>query len=188
MPKEKEKLTEAQEQDTDVEAQEQDNIEQEDEGEDLFNPFADVDDEEEVVEEQEEEDDDTKKEDIKEEKSEPVEDKKARARLDAIEAVDEYLEENPDYDLVKKELREYTAKAIERGHKNPVEFALRNAKSPSYWMKLGEQRAREAIESGKSTTLRGSSASAGAGNKSQDFASMPKSDFNAMVEQVKRSR
>jgi len=181
----KEKLTEAQEQDTEVNANEQEQIVEEQEGDedDYFNPFADKE-----VEEQEEEVKEEKKEKEEEEESESevVEDKKARARLDAIEAVDDYLEENPDYQDIKKELREYTAKAIERGHSNPVEFALRNAKSPKFWMKLGEQRAREALENAKSSTLRGSSASSGVGKGSQDFSSMPKSDFNAMVEKIKR--
>lgn len=185
MAEEKEKLTEAQEQDTNVEAQEQESVEQEDE-EDLFNPFADSNEESEEQGEGEEDSKEKKKE-SDEDTQEPVKDEKARARLDAIEVVDEYLEENPEYNDIKKELREFTAKAIERGHKNPVEFAVRNAKPPKYWVSIGEKRAREALESGRSTTLRGTSASAGTGNKSQDYASMPKSDFNAMVEQVKRN-
>lgn len=183
MAEEKEKLTEAQEQDTNVDAQEQEVEEQE--SEDLFDPFADIDDDnEQEVEEQKEDQEEEKK--VKKETQEPVEDKKARAKIDAYEAVDDYIEDNPEFEDIKKELRDYTAKAIERGHSDPVEFAVRNAKSPKFWMKVGEARARQALESAKSTTLRGSSASANANRGTQDFSNMASDDFNALVNQVKR--
>ncbi len=172
--------------------QEQEGQEGEDEEEDYFNPFADVkeeDEEEEQEDEKNEEENKNKtKEVVKEKvKQESQEDLEARARLDAIDMVDEFVENNEQYADLKKELRELTAKAIQKGYSNPIEFARRNVKSPDYWIKLGEQRAKEAIENARASTIRFTSASAGVGSE-VDYEDMDKKEFEQLVEKVKSSR
>jgi hypothetical protein len=190
MAKEELNVSKGQEQEENVQANEEQDVEetQEQEDEDYFNPFVEDEDEQEEVQEEREEEEGEDKEKVKETKTEPEGDPEARARLDAIDVVDEFLEENEEYVEIKKELRELTAKAIQRGYKNPIEFARRNAKSPDYWVKVGEKRAKEAIENAQSSTIRATSASAGVGAKGQDYDSMPKGDFEQMVQSVKSNR
>ncbi|OQB05256.1 MAG: hypothetical protein BWY21_02038 [Parcubacteria group bacterium ADurb.Bin216] len=176
--------------------QEQEGQEQEGEEEDYFNPFADVkeEDEEEEQEDEKNEEEEGEEEDKKTKKvvkgkvkQESQEDLEARARLDAIDIVDEFVENNEQYADLKKELRELTAKAIQKGYSNPIEFARRNVKSPDYWIKLGEQRAKEAIENARASTIRFTSASAGVGSE-VDYEDMDKKEFEQLVEKVKSSR
>ena len=170
---------------------EQEGQEQEGEEEDYFNPFADVKGEEEEEQEDEEDEEEDKKTEkaVKEKvKQESQEDLEARARLDAIDMVDEFIEGNEQYADLKKELRELTAKAIQKGYSNPIEFARRNVKSPDYWIKLGEQRAKEAIENARASTMRFTSASAGVGDDKADYENMSKKEFEQLVEKVKSSR
>jgi hypothetical protein len=191
MAKEELNVSKGQEQEENVQANEEQDVEntQEQDDEDYFNPFVeDEDGQEEEVQEDKGEEEGEDKEKVKDTKTEQEGDPEARARLDAIDVVDEFLEENEEYVEIKKELRELTAKAIQRGYKNPIEFARRNAKSPDYWVKVGERRAKEAIENAQSSTIRATSASAGVGAKGQDYDSMPKGDFEQMVQSVKSNR
>ena len=88
--------------------------------EDYFNPFADVSENEGVEE--------VKEENVEEKKEAPVvidnthnELQEVKATVQAQREVTKLVRDNPMYSDYAEEIAEITAKAIVRGHKNPVE-------------------------------------------------------------------
>jgi hypothetical protein len=168
--------------------QENDNeeVDQEEDAEEYFNPFAEKKDDVIKSDDEEEEQESKgieKKEVANEDRQENYADSEARAKLDAIDLVDEYIEQNPDFSDLKKTLREYTSKAILQGHAKPLEFALRNAKSPEYWINLGKKMGVEGAQQALGTRMGGRSGGAGSSQKA-DFDSMPSNEFNDYVNKV----
>lgn len=154
--------------------------------EDYFNPFADVSEDnkkEEVIE----------KEEVVEKKEEaPVVDKshtelqEVKATVQAQKDVAKLVRENPIYADYADEIAEITAKAIVRGHKNPVEFAIRNIKSPQEWIAIGIKQGIDNAGIALKTKIGG--ASLGRSEvTAQDFGAMSTSDFEKFVNEVKNS-
>jgi len=151
--------------------------------EDYFNPFADVSNREEVEE---------VKEDLKEEvrKETPAvadtsnELKEVKATIEAQREVAKLVRENPMYADYADEIAEITAKAIVRGHAKPVEFAIRNIRSPQEWIEIGRKSGIE--DAGVALKSRVGGASMGRGESTApDFTSMDTKDFERFVNSVK---
>lgn len=159
----------------------------EEEEDDLyFDPFNDEIENAEIEAEEDEETEKKGKEEKKEVKETVVsEDIEARARLDAIEQVDDFIEKHKEFADLEKDMRDLTAKAILNGIKNPIEFASRNVRPPSYWKGLGEKQGQEAVVNARASTIRGTSGSAGLGAKNQDYSAMSKSEFEKIVRETK---
>ena len=160
--------------------------------EDYFNPFADVSDdsEEEVREEKE-----AKEE--KEEKVEKVEKEQkvdkslieleeVKATVQAQKDVAKLIKENPMYADWADEIADIAAKAIVRGHKDPIEFAIRNIKSPAEWIEIGRKSGIEDAGVALKTKIGGSSLGRTEAS-STDFNAMSTSDFEKFVNSVKNS-
>lgn len=150
--------------------------------EDYFNPFADVSENEEVEE---------VKEEKVEEKEAPVvvdnthnELQEVKATVQAQREVAKLVKENSMYADFADEIAEITAKAIVRGHKNPVEFAIRNIKSPQEWIEIGIKRGIEDAGIALKSKVGGSSMGRSEGT-APDFNSMSTGDFEKFVNSVK---
>jgi hypothetical protein len=173
MSDEKEKLTDAPVEETPVE----ENLE------DYFNPFA----------EETEEDKEVKKEIDNEEgkKEEPVKNNELESKVIEIESmtkatreVAKYIIDKPEFVGFSDELIDLAGKAMAKGHSKPLEFAVRNVKSPDYWLELGRKQAQEALSSADQTRIGGSSAGKGAGGNTKDYSGMATEDFLKEVAQV----
>ena len=187
MAEEKEVLT--QEQGTEVQAPEMESTEEN--VEDYFNPFADNSADDEKIEEE-------IKEDKKvEDKSEKVEettssiDSDVREELAQVKAeriasreVAKFVKENPQFSDMQDDIVDLASKAMVKGHSKPVEFAIRNVKSPSYWIDYGKKVASEDIASVSQNRVGGSSLSKGSNKGTPDFANMPKDEFDKFSRQV----
>ena len=177
---EKEELTNQEAQAPEVESTEE-NVE------DYFNPFADVSEEDKDIEEE------IKKED-KTGKESPVElDANVKSELAEIKAVNnatrevsKFVKEHPEYMDMGDELVDLASKAMVRGHSKPVEFAIRNVKSPEYWIDYGRKLAREDIAEVSRNSIGGASMPK-TDTKNTDFSGLPTSDFNELVRSVKNS-
>lgn len=132
--------------------------------------------------EKEEED---KKEDKKE--TEVVttnnEDSEARAKLEAIDLVDEYIDKHPEFKDLKKTLREFSAKAILQGMSKPLEFAIRNVQTPEYWVNYGKKLGVEDAKGALNTRLGGIGTRKGS-EGSPDYGKMSSEDFMKEVNEV----
>jgi hypothetical protein len=155
--------------------------------EDYFNPFADIKEEEEApvkkgsVDEEEEEAP-VKRDPVVAETSNEL--KEVKASIEAQREVAKLVRDNPMYADYAEEIAEITAKAIVRGHKNPVEFAIRNIKSPQEWIEIGRKSGIE--DAGVALKSKVGGASMGRGESTApDFTSMDTKDFEKFVNSVK---
>mgnify|MGYP000889832355 CR=1 FL=1 len=151
--------------------------------EDYFNPFADVSENEGVEE--------VKEENVEEKKEAPVvidnthnELQEVKATVQAQREVTKLVRDNPMYSDYAEEIAEITAKAIVRGHKNPVEFAIRNIRSPQEWIEIGRKSGIE--DAGVALRSKVGGASMGRGESTApDFNNMSTGDFEKFVNSVK---
>lgn len=161
--------------------QEEENVE------DYFNPFADIDEKkEEVVEEKES--DEKIEEDIKtEQKVDTSNDeiKEVKATLQAQTQVAKLIKENPAYAEIAEELVTITAKATVKGHSNPLEFAIRNAKPVTYWVEYGKKLGADAVGVANSSRTGGSSLGKSE-TATPDFNTMDSKSFEKYVNTVMR--
>ena len=177
---EKEELTNQEAQAPEVESTEE-NVE------DYFDPFADISEEDKDIEEE------IKKED-KTGKEAPVQlDENVKGEIAEIKAVNsatrevsKFVKEHPEYMDMGDELVDLASKAIVRGHSKPVEFAVRNVKSPSYWIDYGRKLAREDIAEVSRNSIGGASMPK-TDTKNTDFSGLPTEDFNELVRNIKNS-
>lgn len=154
--------------------------------EDYFNPFADVEEEEEEAPERKEAE--VEEEEISEKKKVEAETnnelKEVKAAIEAQREVAKLVKENPMYADYADEIAEITAKAIVRGHAKPVEFAIRNIKSPAEWIEIGRKSGIE--DAGVALKSKVGGASLGRSESATlDFGSMSTADFEKFVNSVK---
>lgn len=158
---------------------------------DYFNPFVDIKDDEEVVEDGA----DDKEDDVEEgkEKVVPEVDRETKQQLTEVQAtlqaqkdVSKFIREKPEYAEFAEELMETTAKAIAKGYSKPVEFALRNIKSPDFWMDWARKEALADAENVLKSRVGGSSRSKSGGGD-VDVSAMNSKDFEAYVNKIKNS-
>ena len=153
--------------------------------EDYFNPFADISDEDKQVE-------DEIKEDISK-KETPQVDVDVRSELAEVKAerqaskeVGAFIKEHPEFEELSNDLVELASKAVVKGHSKPLEFAVRNVKSPSYWIDYGKRVAREDLASVSQNRVGGCSLSKGSDKGTPDFSSMSSDEFNEYTKSVLR--
>ena len=153
--------------------------------EDYFNPFADISEEDKQVEEEIKEDV-SKKEtpqvdvDVRSELAE------VKAERQASKEVSSFIKEHPEFEELSNDLVELASKAVVKGHSKPLEFAVRNVKSPSYWIDYGKRVAREDLASVSQNRVGGSSLSKGSDKGTPDFSSMSSEEFNEYTRSVLR--
>ena len=110
-----------------------------DDSDSLFNPFVEPKGDEEEDEDDGGDDEDDDKGDDPKVIIENGIAKEYQADKQAIKEVREYVKKNPMFKEYTDELAEIASKAIQGGHKNPVEFAKRNLKSPEEWVEIGQK-------------------------------------------------
>jgi len=155
--------------------------------EDYFNPFADVsDDSEEEVKEEKEAKEEKEEKVEKVEKEQKIELEEVKATVQAQKDVAKLIKENPMYADWADEIADIAAKAIVRGHKDPIEFAIRNIKSPAEWIEIGRKSGIEDAGVALKTKIGGSSLGRTEAS-STDFNAMSTSDFEKFVNSVKNS-
>lgn len=175
---EKEELTNQEAQAPEIESTEE-NVE------DYFNPFAEVSKEDKDIEEE------IKAEEPKKEARELDDNVKGelaeiKAVNNATREVSKFVKEHPEYSDMGDELVDLASKAMVRGHSKPVEFAIRNVKSPEYWIDYGRKLAREDIAEVSRNSIGGASMPK-TDTKNTDFSGLPTTDFNELVRNVKNS-
>lgn len=149
--------------------------------EDYFNPFADVGEETEEA---------PIKKDVQEEEESPTvadtsnELKEVKATIEAQREVAKLVRENPMYADFADEIAEITAKAIVRGHAKPVEFAIRNIRSPQEWIEIGRKSGIEDAGVALKSRVGGASLGRSEGT-APDFNNMSTGDFEKFVNSVK---
>jgi len=188
MAEEKEVLTQEEE----IKAPEKESTEEEN-VEDYFNPFADVDADDDKIEKE------IKKEKEEEEEEEEEEGKKTevpigddvRQELAQVKAeriasreVSKFIKDNPQFSDMEDDIVDLASKAMVKGHSKPVEFAIRNVKNPSYWIDYGKKIASEDIANVSQNRVGGSSLSKGDNKGVPDFSKMSKEEFNEYTRQV----
>lgn len=153
--------------------------------EDYFNPFADISDEDKQVE-------DEIKEDVSK-KETPQVDVDVRSELAEVKAerqaskeVGAFIKEHPEFEELSNDLVELASKAVVKGHSKPLEFAVRNVKSPSYWIDYGKKVAREDLASVSQNRVGGSSLPKNDSKGTPDFSSMSSDEFNEYTKSVLR--
>lgn len=153
--------------------------------EDYFNPFADISEEDKQVE-------DEIKEDVSK-KETPQVDVDVRSELAEVKAerqaskeVGAFIKEHPEFEELSNDLVELASKAVVKGHSKPLEFAVRNVKSPSYWIDYGKKVAREDLASVSQNRVGGSSLPKNSGKGTPDFSSMSSEEFNEYTRSVLR--
>lgn len=153
--------------------------------EDYFNPFADISEEDKQVE-------DEIKEDVSK-KETPQVDVDVRSELAEVKAerqaskeVSSFIKEHPEFEELSNDLVELASKAVVKGHSKPLEFAVRNVKSPSYWIDYGKKVAREDLASVSQNRVGGSSLPKNSGKGTPDFSSMSSDEFNEYTKSVLR--
>lgn len=160
----------------------------EEDTEGLFNPFAEKEegDEKEEVEKPEPKEEEEVE---KEEEALPVTDSIAeeyQADKQASKEVREYVKENPMFEEYSDELKEIASKAIQSGHNRPVEFAIRNLKSPKDWIELGKKSGVEDAGNVLRSTVGG--ASVGKKNETPaDYGKMSSKEFEKTVMSIKNA-
>lgn len=182
----KEKLTDQKE---DADEQTSADTTSDENAEDYFNPFADVSDEsEEEVKEKKEVKEEKEEKEEKEQKVDKslIELEEVKATVQAQKDVAKLIKENPMYADWADEIADIAAKAIIRGHKDPVEFAIRNIKSPAEWIEIGRKSGIEDAGVALKTKIGGSSLGRTEAS-STDFNAMSTSDFEKFVNSVKNS-
>ncbi len=154
--------------------------------EDYFNPFADISDEDKQVEEE-------IKEDVS--KAETEVDDNVKSELAEIKAVNsatrevsKFVKEHPEFADMGDELVDLASKAMVKGHSKPVEFAVRNVKSPSYWIDYGKRMAKEDLAEVSQNRVGGASMPKTEGKGSPDFSNMSSEEFNEYTRSVMSSR
>ncbi len=185
MSEEKEKLTSEEEKDTSI-----DNQQEEENNEDYFNPFADTSDEDKAEDKKVEKE---IEEDEKKEEVEPVKvDSNLEGKVAEIEAstmaardVTKLVNSKPEFAGMSDELIDLYAKAKVKGHSKPLEFAVRNVKSPDYWMELGKQQNSEATNQANQTRIGGGTAPKASSNQ-PDYTNMPTDDFMQTVRKIEQ--
>lgn len=110
-------------------------------------------------------------------------DSEARAKLEAIDIVDEYIDKHPEFKDLKKTLREFSAKAILQGMSKPLEFAIRNVQTPEYWVNYGKKLGVEDAKGALNTRLGGIGTRKGS-EGSPDYGKMSSEDFMKEVNEV----
>ena len=175
---EKEELTNQEAQAPEIESTEE-NVE------DYFNPFADISEEDKDIEEE------IKKEGRAGKEPTVQLDDNVKSELAEIKAVNsatrevsKFVKEHPEYMDMGDELVDLASKAMVRGHSKPVEFAIRNVKSPEYWIDYGRKLAREDIAEVSRNSIGGASMPK-TDSKNTDFSGLPTTDFNELVRSVK---
>jgi len=158
---------------------------EDEDGDDYFNPFAEPK-EEDVKEDKEIEE----KQEAKKEKS-PVVKKpdievEYKADKQASRDVREFVKENPMFEDYANELADIASQAIQRGHSKPVEFAIRNLKSPTEWIEIGKRSGEKSATDVLRTNVGGRSLSKGEAG-SPDYKGMSSEDFNKLVSNVKNN-
>ena len=153
--------------------------------EDYFNPFADISDEDKQVE-------DEIKEDVSK-KETPQVDVDVRSELAEVKAerqaskeVGAFIKEHPEFEELSDDLVNLVSKAVVKGHSKPLEFAVRNVKSPSYWIDYGKRLGREDLASVSQNRVGGSSLPKNSGKGTPDFSSMYSEEFNEYTRSVLR--
>lgn len=153
--------------------------------EDYFNPFADISEEDKQVE-------DEIKEDVSK-KETPQVDVDVRSELAEVKAerqaskeVGAFIKEHPEFEELSNDLVELASKAVVKGHSKPLEFAVRNVKSPSYWIDYGKKVAREDLASVSQNRVGGSSLPKNDSKGTPDFSSMSSDEFNEYTKSVLR--
>lgn len=183
---EKEELTNQEVQSPDVDSTEE-NVE------DYFNPFADVSDEdkeiEKEIEKEEVEEEPKDKEPVKEAVGEDVKNELAeiKAQNMASREVSKFVKEHPEFADMGDELIDLASKAMVKGHSKPVEFAIRNVKSPSFWIDYGKKLGREDLQEVSQNRVGGASLPKSDGKGTPDFMKMSKDEFRAYTAGVKNS-
>jgi len=156
--------------------------------EDYFNPFADISDEDKKIEEDIKEE---QKEDKKEEKkTQPDVEEDVKVKLLEIEAtnkatreVSKFVKDHPEFGDMSDDLVDLASKAMVRGHSKPIEFAVRNVKSPSYWIEYGKKMAKEDYQEVSQNRV-GSSGLSKVEPKDIDFSKMSSEEFNEYTRKV----
>lgn len=152
--------------------------------EDYFNPFADISEEDKQVEEEIKEDVSKKETQVDVDvKAELVE---VKAERQASKEVSSFIKEHPEFEELSDDLVELASKAVVKGHSKPLEFAVRNVKSPSYWIDYGKRVAREDLASVSQNRVGGSSLPKNSGKGTPDFSSMSSEEFNEYTRSVLR--
>jgi len=150
--------------------------------EDYFNPFADVSEEDKQIEED-------IKEDKTEEKTVEVDDNvkgelaEIKAQNLATRDVSKFVKEHPEFGEMSDELVDLASKAMVKGHSKPIEFAVRNVKSPSYWIDYGRKMAKEDYHEVSQNRVGGASMPKTEA-KEMDFSNMSSEEFNEYTRRV----
>jgi hypothetical protein len=174
-------------QEADVEASQNDSTEEN--VDDYFNPFADITDEDKQIEKDIAKEDDGEDE-VEQEVSKPVESDvrselaEVKAERQASKEVSAFVREHPEFEEMSDELIDLASKATVRGHSKPLEFAVRNIKSPNYWIDYGKKVAREDLASVAQNRVGGASIPKGGKSSTPDFNSMSSEEFNEYYRSV----
>ena len=155
--------------------------------EEYFNPFADISDEDQEIEKE-------IKEEKVEVKTEPIkattDDTVIKGQLAEIKAqnlatrdVSKFVKEHPEFGEMSDELVDLASKAMVKGHSKPIEFAVRNVKSPSYWIDYGRKMAKEDYHEVSQNRVGGASMPKTEA-KEMDFSNMSSEEFNEYTRRV----
>lgn len=154
--------------------------------EDFFNPFADLSSDEPGKEAPVEPD-----KSVDKVETAPVADTKAveeikqvKATVDASREVAKLVKDRPEFAEFAEDLIDITSKAMVRGHAKPLEFAVRNLKSPEFWIEYGKKMGAADAQDVLNTRVGGSGFSRSEGY-AKDFSSMDTNSFEALVSKVK---
>ena len=159
--------------------------ENDEDADDYFNPFGKNEEKEEEGGEKEEEGD-NKKEKEEEAVPDPLisknaqELKEVKATVQAQGEVAKLLKDNPEYADLSDDLVRIASQAIVQGHVKPIEFAIRNVRSPSYWEKKGRESGIESARQVIGSRIGGTSGTPTSG-KDTDYDGMSSDDFNSLV-------
>lgn len=153
--------------------------------EDYFNPFADISDEDKQVEKEIKQETADSKE-VKTEVDVDVRSELAevKAERQASREVSTFIKEHPEFEDMTDELVDLASKAVVKGHSKPLEFAVRNVKSPSYWIDYGKKLGREDMASVSQNRVGGSSLPKNSGKGTPDYMNMSKEEFEELTRSV----
>lgn len=154
--------------------------------EDYFNPFADISEEDKQVEEEIKEDVSKKETQVEVDVDVKAELAEVKAERQASKEVSSFIKEHPEFEELSNDLVELASKAVVKGHSKPLEFAVRNVKSPSYWIDYGKKLGREDLASVSQNRVGGSSLPKNDSKGTPDFSSMSSDEFNEYTKSVLR--
>lgn len=166
---------------------------------DNFDPFASLRDKEDVDDKEDNKDNDENQEEDTDNKKSSDEDRKRggqsssedsgmseySADKQARREVRELIKKDSMYSDFEDDLVDLASKAIQRGIKQPAEFAIRNLKSPSEWIAIGRKQAELSIRKTNGTRVNGGSGSRSGGDP--DYSTMPSDQFNEEYNRVLKS-